>query len=59
MSEESMKGCPFCVVDHPEDMTLLEDRTDFYVQCDGCLARGPLWDSAKGARTQWNERSGS
>ena len=56
-----MEKCPFCestclTVDLDVDAALDGLRYQWAVECNGCLARGPVKDTQKEAEAAWNRR---
>ena len=49
----AMKECPFC---KSTSVTIGLDEDGFYVECNGCLARGPAELTQEEAEEAWNGR---
>lgn len=50
---DNLKGCPFCGC---ENWAMWVNSSGWHIECNGCLASGPIKDSEYEAEQAWNRR---
>lgn len=56
---ENLKACPFCgneVLSVETELNIYGELDGYFVECDICLARGPLEDKRDDAVRMWNNQ---
>lgn len=45
--------CPFC---RSKKLSMCSDEDGYFVECDECLARGPVMETTDAAKAAWDGR---
>lgn len=54
LNEREIKPCPFCGC---ENWAMWVNSSGWHLECNGCLASGPIKDSRQEAEEAWNRRA--
>ena len=57
MKSDELKPCPFCGSENIDLASYAKKNDMWFVQCDGCFATFPMFDTKTEAMQSWNRRA--